>query len=115
MSAREIMAIAVSNQAPQPAAEDDLRELILEILEFEGQCPTRITDVVNRVGNWTPLLTRRERERAKRSAFQMLGRMIRAGVLRRVSRNCVQIEPKRQEPQAPASCPDPAELPEPRV
>ncbi len=115
LTAKEITAISMLNRVPQPPADDDLRELILEILEFEGQYPVRITEIVNRAASWTPLLGRREREQVKLSAFRMLGRMIRAGILRRVSRNCVQIEPNWVEQQNPPPCADPAELPEPRV
>lgn len=115
MSAKEIMAISMSGQAEQDLSEDDLRKLVFEIVNFEGDCPTRITDVVNRVSNWTPHLTRRDRDRAKLSAFRMIGRMVRAGVLRRVARHYVLIAPQKEEPQAPARRLDPIELPEPRL
>jgi hypothetical protein len=115
MTAKEIMAISMSGQAEQPSTEDDLRDLILEILNFEGEIPVRITDVVNRVAAWTPNLSRRERERAKLSAFRMLGRMMRRKELRRVSRNYVLIEPEQDRHHDPAIRLPPVELPEPRV
>ena len=115
MTAREIMAISMSEQAERPSTEDDLRDLILEILNFEGEIPVRITDVVNRVAAWTPHLTRRERERTKLAAFRMLGRMIRTKALRRVARNFVLIADQEGRERSQVHQLVPVELPEPRV
>ncbi|MHC1770105.1 MAG: hypothetical protein AB9869_38455 [Verrucomicrobiia bacterium] len=115
MTARQIMARSMVGQAEQQFGSDDPGDLILEILRFEGDLPVRITDVVNRVAAWTPIPSRREREKVKIMTFRRIGQMVRTGVLRRVSRNYVLIEPLRKAHQEQAPCPDPIELPEPRL
>jgi hypothetical protein len=115
LSAGEIMGNAMSNQSPQTIDEDELRELIIEILSFEGGYPTKIVDVVNRIGTWTPALCRREREKVKIMAFRRIGQMVRTGTLRRVARNFVMIAPQKEEAHTEARLLDPAEMPEPRL
>jgi hypothetical protein len=115
MTAREIMARSMSGQADQDYSDDDPRDLILEILRFEGDLPVRITDVVNRIAAWSPIPNRREREKVKIMAFRKIGQMVRTGTLRRVARNFVMIAPPKEETHNEARLLDPAEMPEPRL
>lgn len=96
MTAREVMARSTSAQATRQPTKDYARDLIMEILRFEGEVPVPITEVVNRASRWTTHDTRSDRERAKLGYFRLVGDMIRAGILRRISRNYVLIAPPEE-------------------
>jgi hypothetical protein len=115
MTAREIMTHSMSDQVVRHQCKEYARDLILEILRFEGDVPVRITDLVNRAVRWTPHQCRDHRERAKLDVFRLVGEMARAGALRRVARNFVLIADQEEKDQRQGQQLAPVDLPEPRV
>jgi hypothetical protein len=115
MTAREIMANSMSDQVVRHQRKEYARDLILEILRFEGDVPVQITDLVNRAVRWTPYQCRDHRDRAKLDVFRLVGEMVRAGVLRRVARNFVLIADQEEKDQKQGQQLAPVDLPEPHV
>jgi hypothetical protein len=101
----------------QPLGDDFWSAALIEAVSESGDSGVRITALVNQVAGQGHYACRDDRNAAKVRLFKLVGRLIRAGRLRRFSRKCVAVASQLEkdslgQPTMPLL---PIDLPAPRI
>lgn len=80
--------------------DDFWTEVVFEILKTNGDCPLRITSVVNEAVKWGKFPIRAEREEHKKMMFRTVGKLIRTCRLDRYKRKFVTVPTSDSRRQA---------------